>query len=73
MVGKSPMEYLTFWRMQLAGDKLVNSSDPVSVISLALGYESEAAFRRVMGCSPRQYSLNRSAAAVHHLHQAERP
>lgn len=77
MVGKSPMEYLTFWRMQLAGDKLVNSSDPVSVISLALGYESEAAFstafKRVIGCSPRQYSLNRSAAAVHHLHQAERP
>jgi len=58
-VGESPMEYLTRWRMVLAGDKLVNSTDPVSVISLALGYESEAAFstafRRVMGCSPRQY------------------
>ena len=58
-VGESPMEYLTRWRMLLAGEKLVNSTEPVSAISLALGYESEAAFstafRRVMGCSPRQY------------------
>jgi AraC-like DNA-binding protein len=58
-VGESPMEYLTRWRMLVAGDKLINSTDPVSVISLALGYESEAAFstafKRVMGCSPRQY------------------
>ncbi len=65
-VGKSPMEYLTRWRMLVAGDKLVNSGDPVSVISLALGYESEAAFstafKRVMGCSPRQYSRRRALA-----------
>ena len=58
-VGESPMEYLTRWRMLVAGDKLAHSADPVSVISLALGYESEAAFstafKRVMGCSPRQY------------------
>ena len=58
-VGASPMEYLTRWRMLLAGDRVVNSSDPISVISLSLGYESEAgfstAFKRVMGCSPRQY------------------
>jgi AraC-like DNA-binding protein len=63
-VGESPMEYLTRWRMLLAGDKLVNSSDPVSVISLSLGYESESAFstafKRVMGCSPRQYSRDRN-------------
>ncbi len=29
----SPVEYLTRWRMLLAGDKLVNSGDPVSVIA----------------------------------------
>ena len=65
-VGASPMEYLTRWRMLLAGDRLVNSSDPISVISLSLGYESEAAFstafKRVMGCSPRQYSRGRTPA-----------
>jgi AraC-like DNA-binding protein len=59
-VGASPMEYLTRWRMLLAGDRLANSSDSISVIALSLGYESESAFstafKRVMGCSPRHYS-----------------
>ncbi len=59
-VGMPPLEYLTRWRMLLAGDRLTNSGDPVSAVALALGYESESAFstafKRVMGCSPRQYS-----------------
>jgi AraC-like DNA-binding protein len=59
-VGKTPMEYLTRWRMLLAGDRLQNSDDSLSAIALSLGYESESAFgkafRRVMGCSPRRYS-----------------
>ena len=59
-VGESPIEYLTRWRMLLAGDKLTNSSDPISDIARSLGYESESAFstafKRVMGCSPRQHS-----------------
>ena len=62
-VGATPIVYLTRWRMLLAGDRLANSNDPVSVISLSLGYESESAFstafKRVMGCSPRQYSRGR--------------
>ncbi len=59
-VGATPMEYLTRWRMLLAGDKLKNSTDSLSGIAQSLGYESESAFgkafRRVMGCSPRQYT-----------------
>jgi AraC-like DNA-binding protein len=59
-VGTSPMEYLTQWRMLVAGDRLTNSSDPLSAIAGSLGYESESAFstafKRVMGCSPRQYA-----------------
>ena len=66
-VGTSPMEYLTRWRMMVAGDRLANSSDPVSVIALSLGYESESAFstafKRIMDCSPRQYSRGRIPAA----------
>ena len=66
-VGESPMEYLTRWRMLRAGDKLANSSDPVSVIALSLGYESESAFstafKRVMGSSPRQYTRDRIGIA----------
>ena len=63
MVGKSPMEYLTHWRMMLAGNRLTSSDDSISVIAPSLGYESESAFstafKRVMGCSPRQYSQRR--------------
>lgn len=60
------MEYVTRWRMLLAGDKLENSGDPVSVISLSLGYESESAFstafKRVMGAAPRQYGRRSTPA-----------
>jgi AraC-like DNA-binding protein len=67
-VGAAPMEYLARWRMLLAGDKLVNSSEPISAIALSLGYESESAFstafKRVMGCSPRRYSRDRDAACT---------
>lgn len=58
-VGTSPMDYLAHWRMQLAADRLKNSADPVSTIAPSLGYESETAFsmafKKIMGCSPRQY------------------
>jgi AraC-like DNA-binding protein len=63
-VGSSVMDYLARWRMLLAGDKLKNSSDPISSIALSLGYESESAFskafKRRMGCSPRQYARQSS-------------
>ncbi len=69
-VGTSPIEYLTRWRMLLAGDKLTNSGDPISIIALSLGYESESAFstafKRVMGRSPRQYSRGRNPASAAH-------
>ena len=66
-VGKSPMEYLTRWRMLIASDKLANSNEPVSTIAFGLGYESESAFstafKRVMGRSPRKYGRGQKAAA----------
>jgi len=69
-VGASPIEYLTRWRMLLAGDRLANSSDSISVIALALGYESESAFgtafKKVMGFSPRRYSRGWSPASASH-------
>jgi AraC-like DNA-binding protein len=68
-VGATPMEYLTRWRMLLAGDRLKYSDDSLSVIASSLGYESESAFgkafRRVMGCSPRQYSRQGSSPSPH--------
>lgn len=59
LVGLSPMDYLTRWRMSLAANRLTHSRDSVAEIGLALGYESEksfsAAFKRIMNCAPRQY------------------
>ena len=59
IVGTTPMEYLTRWRMLLAVDRLKNTCDGLSAIAKTLGYESESAFgkafRRTMGYSPRQY------------------
>jgi AraC-like DNA-binding protein len=63
-VGSTPMEYLLRWRMMLAGARLAHAKEPVSAIALSLGYESEAAFstafKRVIGCSPRQYGRMKS-------------
>jgi AraC-like DNA-binding protein len=58
-VGASPMDYLTRWRMLVAGNRLSNTAEPISSIALSLGYESESAFstafKRIMACSPRRY------------------
>jgi len=68
LVGVSPMDYLTRWRMMLAADRLTSSRDSVSEIGLALGYESEksfsSAFKRVMNCSPRRYGRQQREAVV---------
>lgn len=69
-VGATPIDYLTRWRMLLAGDRLRNSGDSIAVISQSLGYESESAFstafKRVMGCSPRQYSRGQDFVSASH-------
>jgi AraC-like DNA-binding protein len=66
-VGATPMDYLTRWRMMLAGDRLEHSGDPISTIALSLGYESESAFstafKRVMDASPRKYARGAMSAA----------
>jgi len=60
IVGLTPMEYLTRWRLLLAGDRLANSADSLSSIAASVGYDSESAFsvafKRVIGVSPRQFS-----------------
>ena len=57
-VGSSAMAYVLRWRMLLAADRLANTDQSVAAIAVSLGYESESAFgfafRREMGCSPRQ-------------------
>ncbi|NSZ19828.1 AraC family transcriptional regulator [Agrobacterium vitis] len=67
-VGFTPMDYLTRWRMLLASERLARSSESIPVIASSLGYESEsafgAAFKRVMGRSPRHLNRNRKDEAA---------
>ena len=67
-VGATPMEYLTRWRMLRAGDRLRTSTDSLAEIAGSLGYDSESAFgkafRRTMGCSPRQYSRSETSEVL---------
>jgi AraC-like DNA-binding protein len=69
LVGLAPIEYLTRWRMTLAKDRLLTSSQSLVAIATAAGYSSESsfslAFTRVVGVSPRRYVLEAKAAAVH--------
>jgi AraC-like DNA-binding protein len=66
-VGVSPLQYLTRWRMLLAGDRIANTSDSISEIAQSLGYQSASAFtkafKKIMGCSPRQYSREQNSVS----------
>lgn len=58
LIGNTPMEYLTEWRMSLAYSKLQLSKDSMLAIALEVGYQSEAAFSRafkkIIGKSPNE-------------------
>lgn len=62
MVGESPIQYLTRWRLALAGRELRSSRDSVARIAERSGYESEAAFsrafKREFGESPASWRKN---------------
>lgn len=67
-VRRSPIEYLTRWRMLLAEDRMSSSNDSIAEIAQSLGYESASAFakvfRKVTGSSPRQYRQRLANPAV---------
>jgi AraC-like DNA-binding protein len=46
LVGQPPMQYLTYWRMQLAARRLRETREAVAQVGYGVGYESEAAFSR---------------------------
>jgi AraC-like DNA-binding protein len=46
VIGVSPMQYLTNWRMQVAAQSLRNTSASMIEVAEQVGYESEAAFSR---------------------------
>ncbi|EDQ32731.1 AraC-type DNA-binding domain-containing protein [Hoeflea phototrophica DFL-43] len=65
LVGETPLKYLTKWRMRVARNRLIDTSDALAVISNDLGYQSEAsfcrAFKRVFGQPPG--SIRRAEAS----------
>jgi AraC-like DNA-binding protein len=58
-VGQPPLQYLAHWRMQLAANRLRNTSDTVAAVAQQLGYESEVAFSRafkkIVGLPPSRW------------------
>jgi AraC-like DNA-binding protein len=66
LVGQPPMQYLTRWRMQLAGRLLSDGATKVSAVALAVGYDSEAAFSRAFkkaaGMAPAAWRKRRAPA-----------
>lgn len=66
VLGQSPIEYVTQWRMQLAADRLRSSRDSLAAIAGDIGYESEAAFnrafKRVTGVTPGRWRDGETSA-----------
>lgn len=61
VVGTTPLDYLTQWRMYLAANLLSEEGASVAEVAARIGYESEQsftrAFRRQMGISPGRYRI----------------
>jgi len=61
--GTPPLDFLTQLRMLIATQKLNQPGARIAAVAQAVGYDSEsafsAAFKRVMGASPRRYETSR--------------
>ncbi len=59
VLGQTPLEYLTQWRMYRAGDMIRSNGTSFSEVASAVGYGSESSFSRVfkreIGLAPREY------------------
>jgi AraC-like DNA-binding protein len=66
LVGSSPMQYLTQWRMVLAANLLCRSDAPLARIAEDVGYQTDAAFsrafRREYGAPPAAWRRRQSAS-----------
>ena len=64
LIGLPPMHYLASWRMQVATEKLRNTSASLAQVAEAVGYDSEAAFSRAFkkafGAAPATWRRSNS-------------
>ena len=67
MVGTSPMQYLTQWRMVLAANLLARSNAPLARIAEDVGYQTDTAFsrafRREYGAPPATWRRSQAIRA----------
>jgi AraC-like DNA-binding protein len=65
LVGSSPMQYLTQWRMLLAANLLTRSNAPLASIAEDVSYQTDSAFsrafRREFGTPPAAWRRSRTA------------
>jgi transcriptional regulator GlxA family with amidase domain len=65
LIGLPPMHYVASWRMQVATQKLRNTSASLAQVADLVGYSSEAAFSRAFkkafGTAPATWRSNRQA------------
>ncbi len=70
LLGRTPIDYATKWKLQLAGERLRAGRESIANIAVGVGYESEAAFnrafKRVTGITPGRW---RNGAALMHDHR----
>jgi len=63
LIGMPPMHYLASWRMQVAMQRLRNTSTSLAQVADLIGYESEAAFSRTfkkaVGTAPATWRRSR--------------
>ena len=75
LLGQTPLEYITEWRMQKAMQLLEQRDKKLIDIARSVGYESDAAFskafKRVVGANPGEY-LKRGFERLSHAGMAER-
>ena len=67
VLGRSPIRYLTQWRMHLAEELLATTDTAVARVARRVGYDSEEAFSRAFkrehGMAPSHWRAARSAVA----------
>jgi len=67
-VGTPPMQYLTNWRMQIAANHLLSTTDSINAVANRVGYDSEAAFSRAfkkaVGAPPSEWRRQRAVAST---------
>ena len=65
LVGETPLEYLTSWRMQKATVLLQKGDKKLQEVAKGVGYDSDAsfskAFKRAFGAAPREFQRNATA------------